>query len=214
MYPSVYLPSQSSILVWLCRLCRGEAKEGTGHMAANGNDLLTGSNEVAKQDAAAVLADQAAAPPGSSSTLPSKSGAAEADASGSLGRSSATSSTAASDTSSSHASNFKANDATPAQPQTRNESATADVQQADSTCGGDGSQLSHATPADQASSRETGSNASSPVAKSSGLASTSAGADGSNGEHGDDDARSMRSQDTTTSRASKIQASEMSRLQV
>ena len=220
----VDLPRQSSSPVWLCQLCRPEAKEGTEQLAADSNDLLKGSDEVeeqstqenqSKQDAAAAFADRTAAPPENSSTLPPWSGAAEATASGSLDTTSAPSSASASDLSSSNASNSKADDSTPAEPQTGDESAIADVQQGASAWGGDGSQLSQAAPADQATSPETGSNMSPPLGKSSGLAGMSAGADGSNSQHDDDDdARSVRSQDTTTSRASKIQASEMSRLQV
>ena len=214
----VNLPSQSSCPARLCKWCRLEIKQGDGQLADN--DLLKGSREVAeqsaqesqpKQDEAAAFADQAAASPENLSTLPPKS--AEANASALLGTGSAASSDAASDSSRSHASNSKTDDSTSAEPQTGDEAVTADVQQADSVSGSDGSQPRQAAQPDQATTPEAGSNISSPVTKSSGLAGTSTGADG-NGEHGDDDARSVRSQDTTTSRASKMQASEMSRLQV
>ena len=200
--------------IQLCQWCRLESKEGTGQLAANGNDSLEGSDEVEEQGAHESQSKQAAASHGDSSVLPLKSGAAEAETSGRVGTNSATSSTAVSDLSSSYASNSKADESTPAEPQTDDESAAADVLQAVSASGGGESQLGQAARSDQATNPERGSDTSSPVAKSGGPAGMSAGADGSNGDHGDDDVRSVRSQDTNTSRASKIQASEMSRLQV
>lgn len=194
--------------------CRPEATEGLGEQAASSNDSMGGSDKVeeqstqgsrSKQDAAAASTDSTAASHESSPSLPPKSGAAELDASDSVGASSATIPAATSGPSSLHASNSRPDDSTPAEPLTGDdESAVADVQQADAAYGGNGSQHSRS---DQASSPGT---ASWPGDRPA----VSAGGDGSNGEHGDDDSRSVRSQDTTTSRASKIQASEMTRLQV
>lgn len=194
-------------------LCRPEATEGLEEQAASSSDFRDGSDKVeeqstqgslSKQDAAAAPTDSTAASHDSSPSLPPNSGAAEADASHSVGTTFATTPAATSGPSSPHASNSQPDDSTLAEPPTAEESAVADVQQGDSVYGGNGSQQSQS---DQATSPET---ASSPVERPG----MSAGGNGSNGEHGDDDARSVRSQDTTTSRASKIQASEMTRLQV
>lgn len=198
-------------------MCSPEATEGIGEQAASSNDFMHGSDKVeeqstqgswSQQDAAAAPTDSTAASRESSISIPPKSGAAEADSSHSVGINSASSPAATSGPSSPHASNSQPEDSTPAEPLTGDESAVADGQQADSAYGGKGSQQSRS---DQATSPET---ASSPVDKPERAAGMSAGGDGSNGEHGDDDSRSVRSQDTTTSRASKIQASEMTRLQV
>lgn len=102
-------------------------------------------------------------------------------------------------------------DSSSAKPQS-SESSPNGPQHLDSASGVDQSQPSQQGSTNASSVEEEGS-ALTVAGRAEGLSAGTPGAGGSNGEP-DDDAASVRSQDTTTSRSSKLQASEMSRLQV
>ena len=204
--------------------CRLEAREPAGENFGVSSGLPQGSdaqNEQSilesppKQDVPCASSDTDTASHKDAPASPSKAGASEPEASASLHPSSPT----ASDSSSPEAGNSQAEESSSAESQAAVEPVLPAVQQADSASGSNTPQLSPAAdrlalPFEHATSAGAPtSDASSAAANSGGLAGTSAGVGGSSGEHGDD-ASSVRSQDTTASRASKIQASEMSRLQV